>query len=396
MERRDFLKRSALASSVFMIPSFMRAFENTPASISGFKKLVVVQLSGGNDGLNSIIPYRNDLYYSNRPSLAIPKTNIIQATDELGFNENLAPLKELYDKGYLSIINNVGYPNPNRSHFRSTDIWHTASDANEYLESGWLGRYIEKQGTKSHLGIEVDESLSVIMKGAQMNGIATKNAGLFRRNMEQPFFSEVLNQQTDEHLSEHNLGYLYKTMIEAKSSARYLHEKTKTYTSKQSYPNNPFANQLKTTAEFINSGVETQVFYVSMGGFDTHVNQENKQKRLLTTYSEAMSSFIKDLEKNDTFKDTLVLTFSEFGRRVAQNASNGTDHGTANQVYVIGKQLKKAGFYNNAPDLSQLDSNGDLKHAVDFRSVYATILNNWMEVDDTRILNKSFSKMDFI
>lgn len=396
MERRDFLKRSALASSALMIPSFMQAFESTPASISGFKKLVVVQLSGGNDGLNSIIPYRNDLYYSSRPSLAIPKNKIIQATDELGFNEHLAPLKELYDQGYLSIINNVGYPNPNRSHFRSTDIWHTASESNQYMESGWLGRYIESKGTKSHLGIEVDESLSVIMKGEHMNGIATRNAGLFRRNMEQPFFSEVLNQQTDEHLSEHNLGYLYKTMIEAKSSAKYLHEKTRTYTTTQSYPDNPFANQLKTTAEFINSGVETQVYYVSMGGFDTHVNQENKQKRLLTTYSEAMSSFIKDLEKSDTFKDTLVVTFSEFGRRVAQNASNGTDHGTANQVYVIGKKLKKAGFYNKAPDLAQLDSNGDLKHAVDFRSVYATILNNWMEVDDARILNKDFSKLDFV
>ena len=396
MERRDFLKRSALASSAMMAPSFIQAFENTPSSISGYKKLVIIQLSGGNDGLNSIIPYRNEIYYDSRPMLAIPKNKIIQATDELGFNENLAPLKELYDQGYLCIINSVGYPDPNRSHFRSTDIWQTASDSNEYLETGWLGRFIEEQGKKSHLGIEVDESLSVILKGKHMNGIAARDAALFHRNMEQPFFNEVLNQQTDDHLSEHNLGYLYKTMIEAKSSARYLHEKTRTYKSTQTYPSNPFAKQLKVTAEFINSGVETQVYYISMGGFDTHANQENRQNQLLTTFSEAISSFIKDLEKNDTFKDTLVLTFSEFGRRVAQNASKGTDHGTANQVYIIGKNLKKAGFYNNAPDLAQLDNNGDLKYEIDFRCVYATLLDKWMNVDDSRILNKKFSKLDFV
>ncbi|PQJ30752.1 twin-arginine translocation pathway signal [Nonlabens arenilitoris] len=396
MQRRDFLKRSALASSAIMIPSFMRAFENTPAHISGFKKLVVIQLSGGNDGLNTIVPYRNDIYYSIRPQIAIPKNKILKATDDLGFNEHLAPLKELYDKGYLSIINNVGYPNPNRSHFRSTDIWHTASDATQYLESGWLGRYIEKVGTHSHLGIEVDESLSMILKGENRNGIATQNAALFRRNMEQPFFDEVLHQQTDSHLSEHNLGYLYKTMLAAKSSARYLHEKTRIYESKQEYPSNPFAKQLKTTAQFINSGVETQVYYVSMGGFDTHVNQQNSQGKLLKTYSDAMSSFIKDLEKNDTFKDTLVMTFSEFGRRVAQNASNGTDHGTANQVYIIGKNLKNAGFYNPAANLSQLDDNGDLKFEIDFRTVYATILDRWMDIDDATVLNKEFSKLDFV
>ncbi|KEZ94283.1 DUF1501 domain-containing protein [Nonlabens ulvanivorans] len=396
MQRRDFLKRSALASSAIMIPSFMRAFENAPASISGFKKLVVIQLSGGNDGLNTIVPYRNDIYYSSRPQIAIPENKILKATDDLGFNKHLAPLKELYDKGYLSIINNVGYPNPNRSHFRSTDIWHSASDATQYLESGWLGRYIEKVGTQSHLGIEVDENLSMILKGENRNGIATQNAALFRRNMEQPFFSEVLHQKTDTHLSEHNLGYLYKTMLAAKSSARYLHEKTRVYESKQEYPNNPFAKQLKTTAQFINSGVETQVYYVSMGGFDTHVNQQNSQGKLLATYSNAMSSFIKDLEKNDTFKDTLVMTFSEFGRRVAQNASNGTDHGTANQVYIMGGNLKKAGFYNPAANLSQLDDNGDMKFEIDFRTVYATILDRWMDVDDATVLNKEFSKLDFV
>ena len=396
MDRRKFLKQSTFVSSLFFVPSFIKAFEGLTKKSLGFKKLVIVQLSGGNDGLNTIVPFRNDIYYKNRPALAIPKSRILEASDDLGFNENLAPLKNLYDKGYVSIINNVGYPNPNRSHFRSTDIWHTASDANEYLNSGWLGRYIDIYGKMPHSGIELDDSLSLIMKGNTMNGIATKNPAVLFRNTQTPYFKKVLDHQSDAHLSEHNLGYLYKTMIEAKSSAKYIYQTTKTFSSKLEYPNNPFGNQLKTTAEFINSNLQSKVFYVSMGGFDTHAGQENRQNKLLKTYSESMEVFVKDLENNDTFKDTLILTFSEFGRRVKQNAAGGTDHGAANNVFIIGKNLKTQGFYNEVPNLSQLDDNGDIQHTIDFRSIYATILDKWLEVDDKTILNKSFSKLDFI
>ena len=396
MERRKFLKQNVLASSLFFVPSFVKAFENAIKDSLGFKKLVIVQLSGGNDGLNTIIPYTNDIYYKSRPNLAIAKNDCIKITDELGINKNLAPLKHLYDKGYLSVINNVGYPNPIRSHFRSTDIWHTASDSNQYLNTGWLGRYIDIYGKKPYSGIELDDSLSLIMKGNVLNGIATKNPTILFNNTKTPYFKKVLDSQSDVHLSEHNLGYLYKTMIEAKSSAKYIFETSKTYNSTVTYPNNPFGKQLKTTAQFINSKVESKVFYVSMGGFDTHVKQEGKQNKLLQTYSEAMEVFVRDLEQKDTFKDTLILTFSEFGRRVQQNAGNGTDHGAANNVFIIGKNLKKQGFYNEAPNLIDLDKNGDIKYAVDFRSIYATILDTWLEVDDATILNKSYSKMGFI
>lgn len=396
MERRKFLKQNVLASSLFFVPSFVKAFENAIKDSLGFKKLVIVQLSGGNDGLNTIIPYTNDIYYKSRPNLAIAKNDCIKITDELGINKNLAPLKHLYDKGYLSVINNVGYPNPIRSHFRSADIWHTASDSNQYLNTGWLGRYIDIYGKKPYSGIELDDSLSLIMKGNVLNGIATKNPTILFNNTKTPYFKKVLDSQSDVHLSEHNLGYLYKTMIEAKSSAKYIFETSKTYNSSVTYPNNPFGKQLKTTAQFINSKVESKVFYVSMGGFDTHVKQEGKQNKLLQTYSEAMEVFVRDLEQKDTFKDTLILTFSEFGRRVQQNAGNGTDHGAANNVFIIGKNLKKQGFYNEAPNLIDLDKNGDIKYAVDFRSIYATILDTWLEVDDATILNKSYSKLGFI
>ena len=396
MERRKFLKQNVLASSLFFVPSFVKAFENAIKDSLGFKKLVIVQLSGGNDGLNTIIPYTNDIYYKSRPNIAISKNDCIKITDEFGINKNLAPLKNLYDKGYLSVINNVGYPNPIRSHFRSTDIWHTASDSNQYLNTGWLGRYIDIYGKKPYSGIELDDSLSLIMKGDVLKGIATKNPTSLYNNTKTPYFKKVLDSQRDVHLSEHNLGYLYKTMIEAKSSAKYIFETSKTYNSALTYPNNPFGKQLKTTAQFINSRVESKVFYVSMGGFDTHVRQEKKQNKLLQTYSDAMDIFVKDLEQKDTFKDTLILTFSEFGRRVKQNAASGTDHGAANNVFIIGKNLKKQGFYNEAPNLIDLDKNGDIKYTVDFRSIYATILDKWLEVDDATILNKSYSKLAFI
>jgi len=396
MKRRDFIKNSSLASSLFFVPSFVKAFENISNSSIGYKKLVIIQLSGGNDGLNSIIPFTNDIYYKNRPKISIKKNELIRATDELGFHKNLAPLKNLYDQGYVSIINNVGYPNPNRSHFRSSDIWHTASKSSEFLDTGWLGRYIEKYGKIPHSGIELNDSLSLIMKGQNINGIATSNPRILYANTQTPYFKKVLKHQSDAHLSEHNLGYLYKTMIEARSSAKYIYQTSKTYKSNLEYPNNAFGKQLKTTSEFINSNLDSKVYYISMGGFDTHANQINRQKRLLSTFSKSIETFVLDLKQNNTFKDTLILTFSEFGRRVQQNAAGGTDHGAANNVFLIGENLKKKGFYNKGPNLLRLDKNGDLIYTIDFRDIYATILSKWLQANDSEILNGSFNQLDFI
>ncbi len=395
MDRRKFLKDSALASSLLFVPSFLKAFESVDATRLGYKRLVIVQLAGGNDGLNTIIPYNNDIYYNSRPRLAITK-DIIKMTDDLGFHSSLAPLRSLFDNGELSILNNVGYPNPVRSHFRSMDIWQTASDSNQYLQSGWLGRYMDMYGNKPYNAIEMDEQLSLAMKGEHFNGIATNDYKVLYRTAKDPFFESVHNHYNDAHLNEHNLGYLYQTMIEAKSSAKYIYENTKVKLSQQDYPKNALAKQLKNVAQFINSNIDTKVFYTSLGGFDTHANQQDKQARLLSQYAESISSFVKDLKQNGTFKDTLILTFSEFGRRVKQNAANGTDHGAANNVFVIGKNLKQAGFYNNLASLKDLDSNGDLKYEIDFRSVYATILKNWMGVSTEGILNPKLKVLSFL
>jgi uncharacterized protein (DUF1501 family) len=397
MERRKFLKNSALASSLFFVPNFLKALEDVELDALGYNKLVVIQLSGGNDGLNTIVPYRNDLYYKARPEIAVSKNEIIKLNDDLGFHKKLLPLKKLYDRGDLSIINNVGYPNPSRSHFRSTDIWQSASNSNEYTQTGWLGRYLDAYGKKAHQAIEIDDSLSLVLKGEFKNGIAARNASSLYKSLHESNFNRILAYQNSNHLNEHNLGYLYKTMIDAKSSANYLFEKTKTYNSKQTYPSkNPLAGQLKTIAQFINSGLDTKVYYASLGGFDTHAGQINRQEHLLDLYANGVSAFVSDLKRNNSFKNTLILTFSEFGRRVKQNAGYGTDHGAANNVFVIGENLKQQGLYNDLASLSDLDANGDLKYEIDFRAIYATILKKWLKVNDKKILNKSFKQLDFI
>ncbi|MDN3665143.1 DUF1501 domain-containing protein [Algibacter miyuki] len=396
MDRRKFLKQSSLASSLFFVPSFVKAFERVAQSQLGYKRLVIIQLSGGNDGLNTVIPYQNDLYYKARPTLGIKKNEVIKLTDEVGLHKSLKPLKQLYDDGHLTIINNVGYPNPIRSHFRSMDIWQTATDSDTYSQSGWLGRYLDQYGKNPHSAIEINDSLSLAMKGETMNAIATQDAKTLYNLSKDPYFKNVIKHQNDAHLSEHNLGYLYKSMISAESSAKYIFETSKTTSSKIEYPNNAFGKQLKTTAQFINSGLETKVFYSALNGFDTHVNQLNSQNRLLGIYANSIDAFVQDLKTNNTFDDTLILTFSEFGRRVKQNASVGTDHGTANNVFVMGGKLKKQGLYNNMADLSHLDTNGDLKFEIDFRTIYATVLNQWLEVNDEKVLNKSFEQLHFV
>jgi len=396
MERRYFLKQSALASSLFFIPGFLKAFENSHPNNFGYKRLVMIQLAGGNDGLNTVVPFTNDDYYRNRPKIALQKNDLIPVSDSLGFHSSLLPLKNLYDQGNLTVINNVGYPNPDRSHFRATDIWQTASNSNQYWQTGWVGRYLDAYGSNAYNAIEIDDSLSLLMKGENNNGIATQNPTNLFKLSQDPYFKNVLNHYNDGHLSEHNLGYLYKTMIDAKSSSKYIFEKNKIASNNAEYPNNQFANQLKTTAKLINSGLETRVFFSSLGGFDTHANQMNSQKRLLEIYASSIEAFVNDLKKQGTFNDTLIVTFSEFGRRVKENAGNGTDHGAASNVFIIGNQLKKQGFYNELASLSDLDSNGDLKYTVDFRTIYASILQNWLAVNDEQILQQKFSPLSFI
>lgn len=398
MKRRNFLKQSALASTAMMVPAFLNdiAFGQLLARRSG-KILVVVQFSGGNDGLNTIVPYRNDLYYQNRPNLAIPKTEVLKVSDDLGFNPALQPLQSLYDDGILSIVNSVGYPNPDRSHFRSMDIWHTASDSTEYLNSGWLGRYLDSncQGcTSPYQAIELDDTLSLALKGDKRRGFAMSDPAQLKRTTDNKILQAVGKTPATAH-HEENVAYLYKTLVDTQSSADYLFEKSKVYRSTVTYPQSEFAKDLKLISQLITADTDTRIYYASLTGFDTHANQRNRQERLLLQYAEGMKAFVQDLKQNNLLNDVLIMTFSEFGRRVKQNASAGTDHGTANNLYLIGGNLKKAGFFNGSSNLNDLDE-GDLKYQVDFRDIYTTLLNRWLDAPAPQILGQSFKGLKLV
>jgi uncharacterized protein (DUF1501 family) len=398
MDRRGFIKQSSLVSAGMLVPSFVKAtsFDRIERSQSG-KTLVVIQFSGGNDGLNTLVPFENDLYYQHRPSIAVPKQQVIKIDDTLGFNPALESLRPLYDNGLMAIINSVGYPNPNRSHFRSMDIWHTASDSSSYLKTGWIGRYLDSECDRCQIpyhAIELDDSLSLVMQGMQQDGFAMRNPERLVRITSNPFLKQ-LGRSFKEHKHDTSVSYLYKTMIEVQQSAEYLSNQAKKHKSNIRYPMNAFAGGLKQIAELMTAGTDTKIYYISLPGFDTHVNQKNRQERLLKIYGESVSAFIKDLQSNNLFNDTLIMTFSEFGRRVSENGSRGTDHGTANNVMIMSGKLKNAGMINQAPDLSNLD-NGDLIYQVDFRQIYATVLEKWLDTNPQIILNGGYSTLDFV
>lgn len=397
MKRRAFIQTSALASAAMLLPKFLKGHEQN-ADIKSNKILVVIQLTGGNDGLNTVVPYENSLYYNARPTIAIPKNQVHKLNDELGLHPDMKGIKNLFDNGQVCVINNVGYPEPDRSHFRSMDIWHTASNSNEYKHSGWLGRYLDDKCKSCDLPtqlLEIDDTLSLALKGEKLNGLALKDVKRLYNTTTSPFIHQLSTQYLAANHEHENATYLYKTLAETVSSADYLYKTSKIFHNATTYPNYEFGKSMKTISEFIISGINTSVYYVSLGSFDTHFNQPKRQSDLLKQLSETVEIFMKDMQQYGKLNDVLLMTFSEFGRRVQENASSGTDHGTANQLFLFGNNFKKNGIYNAAPNLSDLDD-GDLKFTVDFKNVYATILKKWLQVDEQKILGKSYAYLDFI
>lgn len=397
IKRKEFIQIGSLATASLMVPKFLKAFEGQSTVLPGNKVVVILQLSGGNDGLNTVIPVRNDLYYKARPKLGIVKDKALSVTDEVSLHPALTGFKELYDDGSLAILNNVGYPNPDRSHFRSMDIWHTASQSSEYWTNGWVGRYLDSQCKgcdKPTQAIELDDVLSLALKGEDIKGIAVKDPKRLYGTANEKFFRDIMKDHKDE-AGEQPVDYLYKTMAETLSSADYIFKQSRMHPTNAEYPKTDLGNSLKTIASLIYSEINTKVYYVSLGSFDTHINQDAQQNRLFTEMNDAVKAFVKDLKQQHRFEDVMLFTFSEFGRRVNQNASNGTDHGTANNMFLVSGGLKEKGMLNAMPDLADLNE-GDLKYNVDFKNVYATILNKWLKADDKSILTKQYDYLNFI
>ncbi|MEM6397022.1 MAG: DUF1501 domain-containing protein [Bacteroidota bacterium] len=394
MKRRSFIQTSGLASASMLTPAFLRAGLRPSNSSRQGKILVVVQLSGGNDGLNTIVPFGDDIYYRARPSLSIPPAEVLKLNDYQGLHPALSPLRNLYDRGELAILNGVGYPEPDRSHFRSMDIWQTGSSSRENCSTGWLGRYLDHLPRDQHAyhALEVDDGLSLAMKGELQRGFAMSDPNRLRRSVRNPLLPDQAHTHVHEH---HTVSYLYETLTRTTEAADYLYEQSGIYRSRQSYPIGRFGRDLKRVAELITADTDTQVYYLSLSGFDTHARQQGPHQRLLAQYAKGMSAFVADLVENDLFKEVIIMTFSEFGRRLAQNGSGGTDHGTANNVLVMSGGLKRAGILNAPSSLSRLDA-GDLIFDVDFRRLYATLLDRWLGAPANQILNGHFEAIDFI
>ena len=404
MQRRQFLHASALASTLLLVPRFLHALDRPENRLAArlrdapggqARRLVVVQLGGGNDGLNTVVPYRNDLYYQARPTLALQASDgLLPLSDELALHPAMRGLKGLFDQGQLAVCNAVGYPNPDRSHFRSMDIWQSGAGADQTLSTGWLGRYLDttcQGGAPAYQALEIDDTLSLALKGARRNGLALKNPGKFHQLTQNRYLSQLSEEQ---HVAPagSELDYLYKTLAETASAADYLYDKSKIHQSTATYPNTDFGKNLKTTAELINSGVESRVYYLALSGFDTHVGQHGRQAQLLGQLSAGLAALAADLQQSHEWANTLVLVFSEFGRRVSENASSGTDHGTANNVLLLSGALRRPGLLNQPASLADLDQ-GDLRYQLDFRSLYASILTDWLGADDQLVLGPGIERM---
>jgi uncharacterized protein (DUF1501 family) len=424
--RRAFLRTSLLGAALsWTIPVFLeRTFMtlNAQAADSSLQTatgkdhpiLVVLQLAGGNDGLNTIIPFQDDLYYQSRPTLAVPKAQVLSIDGLIGFNPSLAPLKNLYDGGNLAIIQGVGYPNPNRSHFRSTEIWQTASDAQQNLTKGWIGRYFDSccAGADPTVGVVLGNQLPEAFNAANPTGVAISrpgNLGFDRENDpdEARLFAE-LNGLEPASMSGDSIGslsgpsksgmsaleYLQRTALDAQVSTDKIRQVLRGTKPEAAYPKNQLGNSLSLVSRLIAGGLPTRVYYASQGGYDTHAGQVNTHKRLLNELAASLAAFCNDLKAKGIFDRVLVMTFSEFGRRVTENANGGTDHGTAAPMFVCGGGVK-SGLYGKQPPLNRLDA-GDLYYDVDFRSVYSTILSKWMKAPAAQVLGHDFPKLNFV
>ncbi len=386
MDRRTFLNKTGIITAgALLVPSFLKAGILADNFKLNNKRLIVIQLSGGNDGLNMLAPYGLDEYYQNRPVLGIQQKDLLTINDTFGFHSKLTVFHDLHKRGLLSIINSVGYPNPNRSHFRSMDIWHTATDSDKYSSTGWLGSYLDNHCNNPFEGISIDGELALALKGRTQSGIALTDPYTFKTTIDSEFYRNLKDPITENP----ELDYMYKIFNDTKDSAEYIYDQYKLKENTSDYGKSQFEQKLKKIATLIKSDIQTPVFYTTLGGFDTHVNQLGAHENLYSQLNGGIQSLIKDLEKDNLLSETTIMVFSEFGRRLKENASRGTDHGAANVMYVIDSDLNKQAHTYNEIDLVDLEK-GDPKFKVDFRRVYSEVLSHSLKADPISVLGKRY------
>ena len=436
--RRQFLRKTVLGSALtWTVPAFLadtfaalhsEAADSATQIVTGKDStiLVVLQMAGGNDGINTVVPYGNDYYHNARPRLGLSAQQVLKLNGEIGFHNALTGFKDLFDAGHLAVVQGVGYPNPNRSHFRSTEIWQTASDSDQVEKYGWLGRYFDNAcpGCDPTVGVDIGGQTPQAFFAKTPTGISLANPqnyrfispGRFRPgqvdSLEESY--EKMNEMPETAPDVNSGGtigalassvqqpggsalhFIERTALDAQISSEKIRAITARVKNQGSYPATKLAGDLKLIAQLIAGGLPTRVYYVSQGGYDTHINQAGTQERLLKELGDAMNAFVADLKAQGNLQRVLVMTFSEFGRRVAENANGGTDHGAAAPMFVIGDKVK-AGLLGRYPSLAPHDLfEGDIKYTTDFRGVYAGVLESWLRVRSLPILGRQFDPLRLV
>lgn len=434
--RREFLRTTVLGSALsWTVPTFLaKTFSSLHAAAADAATqvatgrdstiLVVLQLAGGNDGLNTVVPFADDFYHKARPRLALAGKDLLKLDDTLGLHPALKGLKALYDAGHLAVVQGVGYPNPNRSHFRSTEIWQTASDANRFESTGWLGRYFDNtcSGCDPAIAVALTSQMPQAFAAKKPKGICFTDPQAYRfvkadspgadeqdmteeswRKLNEPELMTAENAGGSiamlggaVHHSGAPLEFIERTALDAQLTSEQIRSMAARGGNRVSYPASRLANSLKLVARLIAGGMPTRIYYVSQGGYDTHTNQAATHERLLGELGDALKAFVDDLKAQGNIERVLLMTFSEFGRRLAENASGGTDHGAAAPLFLVGNRLR-AGLLGKAPSLAPNDLfNGDPKFTVDFRSVYAGVLEFWLQTRSAPILGRQFPPLQIV
>jgi len=430
--RREFLRSTVLgASTAWTVPMFVeRTFADlhlgardlATQAVTGKDGtiLVVLQLAGGNDGLNTLVPFADDAYHKARPRLAKKEKDLIKLSDQVGLNSSMPFLGSLFKEGELGVVQGVGYPNPNRSHFVSTSIWETADPSNR-SNTGWIGRYFDNAcpGADPTVGISLNKTQPEAFGALKNPGVCLSSPELYRwihgggeKARAEEFFASLNAPEDDDApvdgasidmpaggktggiQGEDNLAFLERVAMDARVSSAKILELAAKHRTKVNYEGTPISRSLNMVSRLIAGGMPTRVYYVSHGGFDTHNQQVNSHDRLLGQLDRALKSFFADLKEQGNDQRVVLMTFSEFGRRVAENASAGTDHGRASCLFLAGAGVK-GGLFGKYPSLTDLDQ-GDLKHHVDFRSVYASVLEDWLKTSAKPVLRGDYPKLGVI
>jgi len=401
--RRDFLKRSSLVACGLTVPTFVsRTAGAAPtADKSGAKDtiLVVVQLTGGNDGLNTVIPFTDPDYAKYRPTLKVPTEQLKKLNDTVGLHPALDGLASMWEDRALCVVQGVGYPNPDQSHFRSMDIWQAASTA-ATLTEGWVGKALKAlPNTPAFHLAATNESAPLALAGAPVRAPSITSLADFQLKTIDGASKDGKDQRNlIENVSQPDaskpglLDFVKRTAVNTYASSKRLQEIAQNYQPKAAYPQTGLANRLKLAAQLIAADLGARIFYVSIDGFDTHANQAGAHTTLLAEVSGAITAFCKDMAAQGHQDRVAVMTFSEFGRRAKENGSRGTDHGSGAPMFLVGGKVKP-GVVGAHPSLAKLED-GNLAHHTDFRQVYAAVLDQWLGVPSKDVLGAAYKPLD--